>query len=73
LVYVGRVAAVNTALAAFLWLAAALARPWWQPASTWRNLALLAVVGTIAAAITLAGYRRLTVTGGSKPGARRRT
>ena len=67
LTYLVRVAGVNAVLAVYLWLAATAAQPWWQPASTWRNGALLALIGSLAVGMTLAGYRLLAILGGARP------
>ena len=57
--YTARVALANAVLAALLSAVAAGTASWWQAGSTWRNAVLIAAIGTLAVAATLALYRIL--------------
>jgi putative peptidoglycan lipid II flippase len=57
--FAARVLTANVALALLLAGVAAVTGAWWQPGSTWRNAALIASIGAIAIAATLALYRIL--------------
>ena len=56
-----RMLVANAPLAGLLVVSRLVTADWWQPASTWRNALLLAVIGLAAVAAVLFMYRKLHI------------